>query len=30
MAPIKLEITTRTINPKTTILDIQGAVTGSA
>ena len=30
MAPIKLDITARKINAKTSILDIQGEVTGSA
>ena len=30
MSPIKLDITVRTINAKTSILDIQGEVTGSA
>ena len=30
MSPIKLDITTRKINPTTCILDIQGEVTGSA
>ena len=30
MSPIKLDITTRKINPRTCILDIQGEVTGSA
>ena len=30
MAPVKLEITVRKINTKTSILDIQGEVTGSA
>ena len=30
MSPIKLDITTRKINPKTSILDIRGEVTGSA
>jgi anti-sigma B factor antagonist len=30
MSPIKLDITVRTINVKTSILDIQGEVTGSA
>ena len=30
MAPVKLDITVREISPKTTILDIQGEVTGSA
>lgn len=30
MAPVKLDITTRKINAKTSILDIRGEVTGSA
>ena len=30
MAPVKLDITTRKINAKTSILDIQGEATGSA